>query len=276
MVRAGAVTLAMLAGCSSPKAVQTFAAMAPDPAIAAGLAKSYAAEPAWNRQLHAVWAVPSSAPVTDRASQVQGIVGIDSAIRQYMQALGALAADGVVQAGTNVADVKTGLAALQQAEPAAISTADIGAVTAFVQFATDLAETGYRNAKLAQVIGQAQPAFQQALAVQIGIVRRGIEPSLREYANGYADAQANLAPVSPLLRYAVNRQLAADAAAAATELAAAEAYLAALRAIQQAHTALYDDRDRVLTAAMLTQIKAPAEDAFKAFQALRTADAAAN
>ncbi len=93
--------VAMLsAACSNPKAVQTFSAMAPDPSIAVGLTKSYAAEPIWDRDLHAVWNSPSQATVLDRSAQAKSIIGIDTAIREYMQALGALAADNVVQSTT--------------------------------------------------------------------------------------------------------------------------------------------------------------------------------
>ncbi len=253
--------------------MQTFAAMAPDPAIAAGLARSYAAQPAWSRALNGVWAPGPVLPADDRAAQVQAIIGIDSAIRAYMQALGALAADAAVPSATSVAGLKTGLAALQQSEPTLLSTSGVETVTSFVQLAADLAEDGYRSAKLSHVIGEANAPFQQALDVQITIVQRGILPSLAEYAHGYEDAQPNLRTVSPVLRYAVNRLLAADNADAASQIAAGTAYVKALGAIKAAHAALYANRNQVLTAAMLIQIKGPAEDALQAFAALRSGGA---
>jgi hypothetical protein len=254
------------AGCSDPTAVETFSAMAPDPSIAAGLTKSYAAEPTWDRDLHAVWNGPTQATVLDRSAQATTIIGIDTAIREYMKALGALAADSVVQSSTNVNDLKTGLTAFQKAAPTMISGSDVTLVTGFVQFLADLAENGYRSAKLSQIIGQSQAPFQQIIDIQIKIVNRGIIPSLNEYANGYKDAQRSLKTVSPWVEYVVNRDLATDRQAAATQLAAAKAYVTALGEIKTAHTALYENRDNVLTAAMLAQIRVPAQDAYKAFQ----------
>jgi hypothetical protein len=266
-MRFAASCIAMLsAACSDPKGVQTFSAMATDPSIAAGLAKSYAAEPTWNRDLHAVWNGPSQTTVLDRNAQAKSIIGIDTAIREYMQALGALAADNVVQSSTNVNDLKTGLTAFQKTAPNLISTADVTLITDFVQFLADLAENAYRNAKLSQIIGQSQAPFQQILDIQIKIVQRGIVPSLNEYANGYNDAQSNLKTVSPWVKYVVNRDLTADEQAAGTQLAAATAYVKALGDIKTAHTALYDNRNNVLSGAMLAQIRVPAQDAYKAFQ----------
>jgi hypothetical protein len=101
--------VAMLStACSDPKAVQIFSAMAPDPSIAMGLTKSYAGEPKWDRELHAVWSGSSQTTVLDRSARAKSIIGIDTAIREYMQALGARAADSLVQSSTNVSDLKTG------------------------------------------------------------------------------------------------------------------------------------------------------------------------
>jgi hypothetical protein len=252
--------------CSDPKAVQTFSAMAPDSSIAAGLTESYAAEPTWDRDLHNVWNGPSQATVLDRSAQAKSIIGIDTSIREYMQALGALAADNVVQSSTNVDDLKTGLTAFQKAEPNLISTSDVTLITDFVQFLAVLAENGYRSAKLSQIIGQYNASFQKILDIQINIVQRGIIPSLNEYANGYNDAQSNLKTVSPWVKYAVNRELTADEQVATVQLAAASAYVKALGDIKTAHTALYNNRDNVLTKAMLAEVTVPAQDAYRAFQ----------
>jgi hypothetical protein len=230
------------------------------------LTESYVAEPTWDRDLHAVWSGPSQAPVLDRSAQATSIIGIDTAIREYMKALGALAADNVVQSAANVNDLKTGLTAFQKAAPTVISTSDVTLVTEFVQSVAKLAESAYRSEKLSEIIGQSQAPFQEVLAIQIKIVQRAIVPSLKEYANGYNDAQSNLKTVSPWVKYVVNRELTADRQAADTQRAAANAYVTALGEIKTAHTALYNNRDNVLSAAMLAQIQVPARNAYKAFQ----------
>ena len=97
-------------------------------------------------------------------------------------------------------------------------------------------------------------------------MEQGVEPSLREYEIHVAAVQPTLRTANRLTRYAVARELEADTAAASDQKSAAEAYVTALRKIKEAHTDLYDNRDHVLTQAVLDEIKQPAEDALKAFQ----------
>jgi hypothetical protein len=77
--------------------------------------------------------------------------------------------------------------------------------------------------------------------------------------------------VNPWTRYLVDRDFASDQQAADTQLAAASAYVKALTEIKAAHTALYNNRDNVLTKAMFNQLQGPAQEAYKAFQDYRAA-----
>ncbi len=170
-------------------------------------------------------------------------------------------------------DLKSGLTDFQKAAPNLVSTSDVTLITDFVQFLADLAENAYRSAKLSQIIGQSQEPFTQILDIQIKIIQRGIVPSLSQYTNGYNDAQSNLKTISPWVRYVVNRELTVDEQAADMQIAAANAYIKALGDIKTAHTALYNNRNNVLSAGMLAQIKVPAHDAYQAFQDYQAAAA---
>jgi uncharacterized damage-inducible protein DinB len=87
--------LVACAACTDPKAVQTFAGMAPDPSIAQGLTHIYVAEPEWRARLNQGTNVApdpkAQAQTADRTAQAKAIVSIDTGIREYMKALGALA-----------------------------------------------------------------------------------------------------------------------------------------------------------------------------------------
>lgn len=259
------------AGCSDPKAVQTFAGMAPDPSIVQGLTQIYVAEPGWRARLNQGTNVPpdsnAQAQATQRTEEAKGIVSIDTGIREYMKALGALATDSVVQSSSNVNDLKTGLTAFQTAMPnLGITASDITLISEFVQTIADLAENGYRNAKLAQLIGNNNVALQRALDIQIEIVNRAIVPSIKEYKLTVDSKQRFLNSQPAALHYEFDRTLSADMKNAEAQLTAAQSYAKALGNIKTAHADLYDNRNNVLTKAMFDQIKGPAQEAYKAFQ----------
>lgn len=268
------------AACTDLKAVQTFAGMAPDPSIAQGLTRIYVAEPGWRARLNQGTNVApdpnAQAQTADRTAQAKAIVSIDTGIREYMKALGALAADSVVQSSSNVNDLKTGLTALGKAQPnLGITTSDITLIGEFVQAIADLAENSYRNAKLAQLVGNSNAALQRALDIQIEIVTRAIVPSIREYALSIESKQNFLKAQPATVHYLFDRTLSADRDNASAQLVAAQSYAKALGDIKTAHTALYSNRNNILTKEMFDQIKGPAQEAYKAFQDYQSAVAGA-
>lgn len=272
--------LATVAACSDPKAVQTFAGMAPDPSMAQNLTRIYLAEPVWRARLDQGTNVKPdlNAPPqpTQRTDQAKGIVSLDTGIREYMKALGALAADNVVQSSSNVGELKTGLTALQKGIPTlGITASDVTLIGEFVQAITDLAESGYRNAKLAQLIGDNDAALQRALDIQIEIVNRAIVPSINDYQSVIEDKQLFLKSQSITVHYLFDRTLSADQNNADVQLMAAQSYAKALGNIKTAHAVLYKDRNNILTKTMFEQIKGPAQEAHKAFQDYQSAAAAA-
>jgi hypothetical protein len=263
--------LATCTACTDPKAVQTFAGMAPDPSLAQGLTRIYVAELGWRAQLNQGTNVKpdpnSQVLTTQRIDEAKGIVAIDTGIREYMKGLGALAADSVVQSSSNVNDLKTGLTAFEKARPdLGITNSDITLISEFVQAVADLAESGYRNAKLSQLIGNNQAALQRALDIQIEIVNRAIIPSINEYRLTIDSKQRFLSSQPAAVHYLFDRTLSADQDNAAVQLTAAQSYAKALGDIKTAHTALYNNRDNVLTKAMFDQIKGPAQEAYNAFE----------
>lgn len=245
--------------------------MAPAPTLVQGLTQIYVAEPVWrsnvDRGTNVSPAPNAQAETTQRIVEAKGIIAIDTGIREYMQALGALAADTVVQSSSNVNDLKTGLTAFQKAMPSlGITSSDVTLISEFVQAVADLAENGYRSAKLAQLIGDNQAALQRALDIQIEIVDRAIIPTINEYKLTIDSKQRFLSRQSATVHYLFDQTLSTDQANADAQLTAAQSYVKALGDIKAAHTALYDNPNNVLTKAMFDQIKGPAQEAYKAFE----------
>jgi hypothetical protein len=244
-----------------------------------------------------------------RAKQATAIVAVDTSIREYMQALGALADGTIVQSSSSVSQITQGLTAWQKADPSlGITTNQISVISDFVKSIADLAESGYRNAKLADIIAKSEGPFQQLIALQITIVSRGITPSISEVQNSLNDNKqvltligqdiqtwtkaakstkptaleyANRNPTYGALGaadahaalYLLTRSFEEDQASLSAQVAAADAYVKALQAIGKAHTALFNNRDNVLTKAMFDQIKPLAQEAYKDFQDLSASQA---
>lgn len=263
-------------GCTNPKAVQTFAGMAPDPSLAQGLTRIYTAQPAWRdavgRSINSKSFPKAPDKTAERTEQSKGIIALDTGIREYMKALGALAADSVVESSASVQDLTSGLTAVKKALPLLKFTdADITFVGKFIQALADLAKGAYQSAKLAELIGDHDAALQRALDIQIEIVNRGILPSIAEYERTTISVQPFLRTQPNTVHYLYDRVLAADQENAKIQQAAAHAYATALQKIKIAHTALYNDRNNVLTKEMFDRIKGPAQDAYKAFEAYKSA-----
>jgi hypothetical protein len=296
------------AACVDTTAVQTFAKMAPEPAAIQQITRDYTQELDRREDIKLLGDDPPSPNLAEekgtREKQELGIEALDTSIREYMQALGALAAGGVVQSSANVKQLTDGLTAWQKAVPGlGITSSQITIVGDFVQSIADLTESGYRNAKLSEIIGKSESPFQQLIEIQTGIASRGITPSIIEVQNSLNDnsrvlefisedlqtwagwARANRVPTpnyanrnptygelgaadAHVARYLLKRSLEEDQAFLATEQSAAESYAKALQAIGRAHTALYNNRKNVLTKGVVDQIRPLAQEVHKDFQDL--------
>jgi hypothetical protein len=117
--------------------------------------------------------------------------------------------------------------------------------------------------------------LQRALDIQIEIVNRGIMPSINEYKLTIESKQRFLRSQAGTVSYLFDRTLSSDQANADTQTTAAQSYAKALKDIKVAHTALYNNRNNVLTKAMFDQIQGPALEAYKAFQDYQAAVAKA-
>jgi hypothetical protein len=174
-----------LCGCADLKGIQTFGKMAPDPSTIQGLTKVYSQELDTREDIKLLG---DDAPIPDlvaqdatRAQEARAIQGMDHALQAYMQSLVALANGSIVQSGTNTKNVTTGLTSLQKSHPAlGITNSQISDVGDFVQSIADLAESGYRNAKLVAIIHDSDAPLQQLLSLQATIVTDAITPSIQE------------------------------------------------------------------------------------------------
>jgi hypothetical protein len=272
---AGAATLLLCTACADPKAVQSFAAMAPPEQTAQTLTTAYVTEPVWRENTKILTNDPPQPALSQllaiRSDQAKGFESTDTAIREYMQALGSLAADGVVQSTTHVKDLTSGLSAWQKAKPElGITTSQITLVTEVVQTVADLAENGYRDTKLSEIIGKSQQPFQELIDIQIEIVRNGIIPSMEEVGQVINDKKSAINRQSPGVRYLLGRDFNHDNTSAKNQIATANAYIKSLTAIKEAHTKLYEGRNDVLSKSMFDQIKPLAQESYKTYQDLRS------
>lgn len=183
--------------CADLTGIQTFAKMAPDPTAIQGLTRIYVQEPDLREDIKLLGDDAPNPNLAEedksRAQQAVAIQGLNTALCAYMQALGALAGSDVVQSSSNVKDVTTGLTSVQKALPAlGLTAGKISIIGDFIQSVADLAENGYRNAKLVEIISSHDAAFQQIIALQIDIVSNGIKPSIIEVQTSL-DLHANLA-----------------------------------------------------------------------------------
>jgi hypothetical protein len=171
--------------CADLSAVQNFSKMAPDPSAIQGLTKAYAQELDVREDVKLLGDNAPNPQLADedntRAQQAVAIQGLDTSIREYMQALGTLAGNDIVQSSSNVKDVTTGLTSLQKDVPSLkLTTEQITVIGQFVQSIADLAENGYRNAKLVEIIKTQDGPFQELIVIQTDIVSKAIRPSIAE------------------------------------------------------------------------------------------------
>lgn len=171
--------------CADLTAVQNFAKMAPDPSAIQGLTKAYALELDVREDVKLLGDNAPNLQLADadktRTQQAVAIQGLDTFIREYMQALGALAGNDIVQSSSNVKNVTTGLTSLQKDVPSlGLTTGQITVIGELIQSIADLAENGYRNAKLVEIIKTHDGPFQQLIAIQTDIVSKAITPSIAE------------------------------------------------------------------------------------------------
>jgi hypothetical protein len=174
-----------LAACADLKGIEAFGKMAPDPSTIEGLTKVYAQELDVREDIKLLG---NDAPIPDlaaqdatRAQQARAIQAMDHALQAYMQALVALANGSIVESSTSAKNVTTGLTSLQKARPAlGITNSQVSEIGSFVQSLADLAESGYRNAKLVDIIRASDPSLQELISVQTSIVTNAIMPSIEE------------------------------------------------------------------------------------------------
>lgn len=284
----------LLSACGTdPSAVQSFSQLAPDQSKVDILTQDYADVPGELIQLdvlHRLSAASVNALSADEQTcknQIKAIDGINSVIVNYMKALGALANNTLVQTSTDTATLKTGITALQTAEPnLGITSTEITAIGDVSTFLADAATSVYRQKNLKDAIARNQAPFQKLVATEEQIISRGVLPELRnlrdrtndlqEVVNGLkvesaqqkseANARAKrdekapqsgkidvwlrgsgAADVASLLL--LQRMIQSDTTTINQEIQAAKSYVKALKDIAKAHTALYDARKNVLSKA---------------------------
>lgn len=313
-VRVVVLVALLLSACGTdPSAVKSFSALAPDASGLHTLTTAYADAPEKLASLDVLNYAPLSTPAeiaaqtTTRDAQVAQIDALHQVLIGYMQALGALASDDLVQTSSDTKSVTDGLTALQKASPKlGLTPAMITGASDLSTFLADAATARYRHEQLSAIIGKSEPPFQQLVSAEKTIVTKDIIPELQQVkdrinklhevthalqVNAKAEAEhskpqqqtsgvsgldtqlqrsgaADIASLFLLQNWMINEQRTVD-----TQINAAKAYVTALDKISAAHTVLYANRDVVLTKAgakaTIAQLEPLVKEANTALRALK-------
>jgi hypothetical protein len=290
-----ALLLLLVAGCTDPAAVRSFAEQAPPPGSFEGMLQDYSTLGPAITGLAEIGArqCPETFPADQSAQVIHGLEPMHESWVAYMAALGQLASDQPVQrAATDSGQVTAGLTAIQKALPAIGITANqitlVGDLTNLVEQA---AVRKMREDALEKVIAQGQPGFQTAIALESRVISRAYIPDLGSYSNQFASltgllrrsfaAGLGAAPATGVIpstqallqQGCLSNAIIAGQAPTPTQIAArrsaAEAYVSALDKLAAAHTKLFESRGRILTRATYDQLKPLLDQAKQAWSDFR-------
>lgn len=277
-------------GCATdPGAVKSFSALAPDASKLHSLTVAYADAPNQIEAtdvLHyaATSAAETAAQVKARNEQVTQIDAVHAVLVNYMQSLGALADDSLVQTSTDTKDVTDGLTALSKAKPSLGLTAGmITGVGDIITLLADAATAGYRQEQLTTIIGKSEGPFQKLIAAEKSIISEGVIKELQNVkerigsaelaqvkhalqVNADAEEKKSIQPkpgdtgvnaLDPKLQrsgaadiaslYLLQQAISSNLSALDLQIKAATAYATALDKISSAHTVLYNNRNSLLS-----------------------------
>jgi hypothetical protein len=256
----------------------------------------------------AMSAAETAAQVKARNEQVAQIDALHVVIVNYMQSLGALANNSLVQTSTDSKDVTDGLTALSKAKPTLGLTS--GMITGVGDICTllgDAATAAYRQKQLTAIIGKSEASFQLMIAAEKAIVNEGVIKELqlvedrtkdlaevthalqvnddaekaismnRKMGNSGVDGlepqlqRSGAADIASL--YLLQQAITSNISALDLQIKAATAYVMALDKISLAHTVLYNNRYNILSIegakTAITQLAPLVKEANTALQALK-------
>jgi len=304
----------LISGCvTDPGAVTSFSALAPDASKLHSLTTAYADAPNQLKALDVLQYTAMSADETAeqvkaRNAQVAQIDALHAILVNYMQSLGALANNGLVQTSADTKDVTDGLTALSKNKPDLGLTPNmITGIGDLVTLLADAATSFYRQDQLTSIIGRSDAPFQQLVAAEKKIVSEGVIKELQLVedrtkalaevthalkVNADAEAAKSMAPqvgdtgvkgLNPKLQgsgaadiaslYLLQQLITSNLNNLDLQIKAATAYLTALDKIADAHTVLYKNRDDLLTKkgakTAISQLTPLVKDANAALEALK-------
>lgn len=306
--------LFLVSGCADPSAVTSFSVLAPDASKLHSLTAAYADAPNQLKALDVLQNVTTmsvaetATQVKARNDQVAQIDALHAVLVNYMQSLGALANNSLVQTSTDTKDVTDGLTALSTSLPAlGLTSAMISGVGNISTLLGDAATAAYRQDQLTTIIGKSEVPFQQLIAAEKTIVTEGVIKELQNVEDRTrklaevthalqvnANAEAKKSKPTTIMSTGVDaldpklqRSGAADIASLYLlqqainsnlsildlQIKAATAYVTALDKISLAHTILYKNRDNLLSRegakTALTQLTPLEKDASAALKSLK-------
>lgn len=259
----------LLVGCADLSAIRAFARnsakLAASREVTTDLTATYARKA---RLANPAWDADADPTYTERTRLVAELLAVQTCLAEYMDALGALAADEAVSDAGRVGKITD---ALSTHTFISAETADASKRLGELVFraATDR----WRRAKLQSIIREAEPHLQAAVSGLSAVAKAQartayrdeqarliefLEDNTRGQQGSAAQAQLSLTVTQRLTELDARRQAAAD-------------YLAALSLISQGHTALAADPGPLTRAQLLADLRRITGELAQALDALEHA-----
>ena len=243
--------LGLTQGCVDLKAVQDFANISAESAEYTSLVDNYLDFPNRQKRYRPEQHAHFDAMAQERMAQKTELLIRYEIIQEYMEALGELAADGIVDQTKEFSKLTT---ALQT--QAGTSPNETAAASKIAGFLTKAITEGWRQKQIQELIKKTNGPLQDHLTTLIGIVE-GYELSetierdnIKRYYKTKILESKDPAGIAALKEWQKIRE-----GASADRTQAIQTYASLLKKIAEGHQKLYDNRKDLATAQLVKQIK---------------------
>ena len=243
--------LGLTQGCVDLKAVQDFANISAESAEYTSLVDNYLDFPNRQKRYRPEQHAHFDAMAQERMAQKTELLIRYEIIQEYMEALGELAADGIVDQTKEFSKLTTALQT--QASTSPNETAAAGKIAGFL---TKAITEGWRQKQIQELIKKTNSPLQDHLTTLIGIVE-GYELSetierdnIKRYYKTKILESKDPAGIAALKEWQKIRE-----GASADRTQTIQTYASLLKKIAEGHQKLYDNRKDLATAQLVKQIK---------------------
>ncbi|MDD3371338.1 MAG: hypothetical protein PHE27_05880 [Alphaproteobacteria bacterium] len=254
--RSAFLFLALLGGCVDTSAVTKFAQTAPDQTKLSALADVWVALPEneikWDIYRRNELKDKLKADQQVRQKQKKSLEELNGVLIAYMNALGAMSGSALSDTTAPAKSAIDGLKALKSSKALGITDAEIASVNTLFSFVANLAVSGVQQHELLRALESGEGPFQDIVSIERKIVKRGILAGIKSLKSSIRrvddEAQETLPKdqkLSQIAAFALHRAAEEDLSSCSAQEEAAKAYIKALDNLSEAHTVLYESRNKL-------------------------------